>query len=68
MMETLRDYCKGCVDECGCERLDTLTEPFEVHWPGPGSMLTGRYECGSGHKWTCYWSSELLAVHGTMGE
>ena len=61
----LRDYCASCVADCDCGRLDTLTEPFEVHWPGPGNSLIGRYECSGGHKWTCNWSSELL--HETMG-
>lgn len=66
--EWFPDYCRHCVDECGCGRWDTVTEPFEVHWPGPGSMLTGRYECDNGHQWKCFWSAELLTMHPQMGE
>ncbi len=67
-MTELSDYCRSCVAECGCGRTDTLTEPFQIDWPGPGSMLIGRYECEGGHIWSCFWSSELLAMHETMGE
>lgn len=62
------DYCRSCVEQCGCGRWDTLTEPDEIEWPGPGSTLTARYQCSGGHEWTCRWSPELLALHGGKGE
>lgn len=56
----LSDYCRRCVSDCGCGRTDTLTEPFQIDWKGPGSMLIARYECAGGHQWLCRWSPELL--------
>lgn len=59
-MTELCDYCKRCVDVYGCERSETLTEPFQIDWNGSGTMLAARYYCGRGHVWTCHWSAELL--------
>lgn len=66
-MIDLLDYCRTCVDECGCGRTDTLTDPFQIDWEGTGSMLIARYLCGFGHVWTCRWSPEMLDDKG-MGE
>jgi hypothetical protein len=66
-MTELCDYCRGCVEVCGCGRTDTLTEPFEISWNGTGSMMIARYECGCGHMWACHWSPEVLD-HKGMGD
>jgi hypothetical protein len=44
-MDALLDYCAGCVRECGCDRMDTLTVPHMLHWDG-GGRLVAYYECG----------------------
>lgn len=57
------DYCRSCVESCGCARLAVLTEPIEIHWPGPGQSITATYECANGHRWRCGWSPQYLPVH-----
>lgn len=57
------DFCRSCVEGCGCARLDTVTEPDEIAWDGPGTSVTATYECPSGHRWTCRWSPTYLPVH-----
>lgn len=65
--EWLCDYCKGCVEQFNYSRVDVITAPYEVHWPGGKSMLTGRYQCSRGHEWTCHWSPEYIDAT-RMGE
>lgn len=54
------DYCRECTERCGCGRLDAVTEPTAIDWPGPGQAITATYECPNGHQWRCRWSPEYL--------
>lgn len=57
------DYCRSCVQSCGCSRLDVVVEPDAIHWPGPGQSITATYTCPDGHRWRCRWSPTYLPVH-----
>lgn len=52
--EFLCDYCATCVEQCGCGRWDTRTEPDEIECRVEGSTLRMEavYVCAFGHRWT----------------
>ncbi len=51
----LLDYCAGCVQEHGADRVATLTTPEAMKHQG-GGRTTAYYRCAEGHTWTCNWA------------
>lgn len=59
----MQDYCRRCVIDCRCGRLDTLTEPDEIRTEVIGGELRmeAAYQCEAGHRWTTRFTEPLHA-------
>lgn len=55
------DYCKSCVEQCGCGRWDTLTEPdvVECSVTSDALRMVAAYRCPNGHGWTTRFTQPL---------
>ena len=59
----MQDFCRRCVLDCKCARLDTLTEPeqIEAEVVSGDLRMVAAYECRAGHRWTTRFTEPLHA-------